>query len=62
MVTPPKGDYASIPITLEAKKVGDGWDPAKDESDELAVVAGDDDVLRVAGGRPRGSSRAAGRR
>src|SRR6185436_9060951 len=32
MVTPPKGDYSSIPITLEAKKVGDGWDPAKDEA------------------------------
>ena len=32
MVTPAKGDYASIPITLEAKKVGDSWDPAKDEA------------------------------
>jgi hypothetical protein len=32
MVTPAKGDYASIPITLEAKKAGDNWDPAKDES------------------------------
>ena len=32
MVTPAKGDYGSIPITLEAKKVGDGWDPAKDEA------------------------------
>jgi hypothetical protein len=32
MVTPPKGDYESIPITLEAKKVGDSWDPAKDEA------------------------------
>ena len=32
MVTPPKGDYASIPITAEAKKVGDAWDPAKDEA------------------------------
>ena len=32
MVTPPKGDYESVPITLEAKKVGDGWDPAKDEA------------------------------
>ncbi len=32
MVTPAKGDYASIPITAEAKKVGDGWDPAKDEA------------------------------
>jgi hypothetical protein len=32
MVTPAKGDYASVPITLEAKKVGDSWDPAKDEA------------------------------
>lgn len=32
MVTPAKGDYASIPITAEAKKVGDSWDPAKDEA------------------------------
>ena len=32
MVTPAKGDYASIPINLEAKKVGDTWDPAKDEA------------------------------
>ena len=32
MVTPAKGDYESVPITLEAKKVGDGWDPAKDEA------------------------------
>ena len=32
MVTPAKGDYASVPITLEAKKVGDNWDPAKDEA------------------------------
>jgi hypothetical protein len=32
MVTPAKGDYASIPITIEAKKAGDAWDPAKDEA------------------------------
>ena len=32
MVTPPKGDYASIPITAEAKKVGDAWDPARDQA------------------------------
>jgi hypothetical protein len=32
MVTPARGDYASIPITLEAKKAGDAWDPAKDEA------------------------------
>jgi len=32
MVTPAKGDYAGVPITAEAKRVGDTWDPAKDES------------------------------
>ena len=32
MVTPAKGDYASIPITPEAQRVADLWDPAKDEA------------------------------
>jgi hypothetical protein len=32
MVTPPKGDYASVPITVEAKRVADAWDPAKDDA------------------------------
>jgi hypothetical protein len=32
MVTPAKGDYVGIPMTVEAKKVADGWDPAKDEA------------------------------
>ena len=31
MVVPAKGDYAGIPLSLEAKKVADTWDPAKDE-------------------------------
>ena len=30
MVTPAKGDYASVPLTLDAKQVADAWDPAKD--------------------------------
>ena len=30
--TPAKGDYVSIPVNAEARKVGDGWDPAKDEA------------------------------
>ena len=30
MVTPAKGDYQSVPINAEAKRVGDTWDPAKD--------------------------------
>jgi len=32
MVTPAKGDYASIPITQAAKNVADQWDPVKDEA------------------------------
>ena len=32
MVTPAKGDYGGIPMTQEARKVADGWDPAKDEA------------------------------
>jgi hypothetical protein len=30
MVTPAKGDYPSIPLTPQAQKVADAWDPAKD--------------------------------
>ena len=32
MVTPPKGDYSSVPLNAESKKVADTWDPAKDEA------------------------------
>jgi hypothetical protein len=32
MVTPRKGDYQGIPLTLAAAKVADAWDPAKDEA------------------------------
>src|SRR5918993_1282123 len=32
MVTPPKGDYASLPLTDAAIKVANAWDPARDAS------------------------------
>lgn len=32
MVTPARGDYASIPIRPETKRLADAWDPAKDEA------------------------------
>ena len=32
MVTPGRGDYASIPMSPAAQKVADAWDPAKDEA------------------------------
>jgi hypothetical protein len=32
MVTPPKGDYRTVPLTEAARKIADGWDPAPDEA------------------------------
>ena len=32
MVTPAKGDYSSVPINPEGRKVADAWNPAKDEA------------------------------
>src|ERR1051326_5188144 len=30
--TPPKGDYESVPLNADGKKLADAWDPAKDEA------------------------------
>jgi hypothetical protein len=32
MVTPSPGDYQGVPMTAEARKAADAWDPAKDEA------------------------------
>jgi hypothetical protein len=32
MMTPPKGDFASIPLNNEGERVGNLWDPVKDEA------------------------------
>src|ERR1700690_1242755 len=32
MLTPAKGDYASVPLNANGNKVADTWDPAKDEA------------------------------
>jgi hypothetical protein len=32
MITPAKGDYASIPLSVAGKKQADTWDPARDEA------------------------------
>ena len=32
MVTPARGDFGSVPITLEAKNAADAWDPEKDKA------------------------------
>ena len=40
MVTPPKGDYASVPLNAEGRKVADAWDASKDGSCEAYGAAG----------------------
>ena len=32
MMTPPKGDFSSVPLNIEGRRVADLWDPAKDEA------------------------------
>jgi hypothetical protein len=32
MVTPKKGDYASVPLTAEGRRVADTWDPEKEKA------------------------------
>ncbi|MGA2882220.1 MAG: hypothetical protein ABSG13_24980 [Bryobacteraceae bacterium] len=50
MVTPLKGDAASIPINAQARKIVDAWDPAKDEAAGLQCKAyGAPAVMRLPG-------------
>jgi hypothetical protein len=50
MVTPAKGDYASVPISNEGRRVADAWDPAKDEREGNACKAyGVAGIMRVPG-------------
>ena len=47
MVTPPKGDYASIPINAEAKKVADAWDAARDAAGDQCKAYGAPGLMRL---------------
>jgi hypothetical protein len=50
MVTPPKGDYASVPINPAGRRIADAWDPAKDEASGDACKAyGAAAVMRIPG-------------
>ena len=50
MVTPKKGDYESVPISNEGRKVADAWDPAKDEAaGQLCKGYGAAAVMRLPG-------------
>jgi hypothetical protein len=50
MMTPRKGDYASVPLNGAARQVADAWDPAKDEASGDACKAyGVGNIMRVPG-------------
>ena len=50
MLTPSKGDYASVPLNQDARKVGDTWDLAKDEASGNACKPfGVGNIMRMPG-------------
>jgi hypothetical protein len=50
MLTPPKGDYASVPINDEGRRVADSWNLAKDEAGGLACKPyGVGNIMRMPG-------------
>jgi len=50
MMTPRKGDYASVPLNAAARKAADAWDPAKDAASGNACRSyGVGNIMRVAG-------------
>jgi len=50
MVTPPKGDYAGVPLNPAARKIADAWDPARDEAaGEQCRSYGAANIMRVPG-------------
>jgi len=50
MMTPARGDYASVPLNRAAERVADAWDPAKDEAaGEECRSYGAPAIMRVPG-------------
>ena len=50
MVTPKKGVYETLPLNAEGRKVGDTWDPAKDEAaGEQCRAYGAPNIMRLPG-------------
>jgi hypothetical protein len=46
MVTPPKGNYAGVPLNAGGRKMADTWDPSKDDQCRAYGAAG---LMRVPG-------------
>jgi hypothetical protein len=50
MVTPRKGVYETLPLNAEGRKIGDAWDPARDEAaGEQCRAYGAGNIMRVPG-------------
>jgi hypothetical protein len=50
MLTPPKGDYASLPISNDGRRVAEAWDLAKDEASGNACKPfGIGNIMRMPG-------------
>jgi hypothetical protein len=50
MLTPPKGDYASVPLNDEGRRIADTWNLAKDEAAGLACKPyGIGNIMRMPG-------------
>jgi len=50
MMTPPKGDYASLPLNNEGRRVADTWDLAKDDAAGLSCKPyGIGNIMRMPG-------------
>ena len=47
MMTPPKGDYPSVPLNTEGRRVADGWDPAKETAEDKCKAYGAGNIMRV---------------
>src|SRR5512134_294403 len=48
MVTPPRGDFQSIPLTPAGQKVAEAWDPARDErAGEQCKAYGPPGIMRL---------------
>jgi len=48
MITPDKGDFSSVPLNPEGRRVANTWDPEKDEADGInANLMAQQPVMRV---------------
>lgn len=47
MMTPAKGDFPSIPVNAEGRRVAMAWDPAKEDPADACKSYGAGDVMRV---------------